>query len=122
MFSSQHLVPKLPIPLLHSTFKRYADYIKPLVPSNEYTEELRIMERFAATDAPVLQKMLQSFDATIPNSSYIADIWEDAAYLKPRCSVMINVNPSLLLPDEETTQVAPALPHPHDSRSRALLD
>ncbi|DAZ97863.1 TPA: hypothetical protein N0F65_003290 [Lagenidium giganteum] len=98
-FRHQPELPKLPIPALEDTCKRYLDYIQVLVTPDELAAAKAKIEAFLATDGPRLQQKLIEYDAD--KLSYIEDFWYEA-YLAPRSSVVLNVNPFFVLEDDPT--------------------
>lgn len=60
-FAHQEKLPKLPIPDLEATCKRYLGSLGPLQSSREHTETENAVEEFLRTDGPVLQEKLQEY-------------------------------------------------------------
>ena len=77
MFASQHTVPRLPIPELPETLERYVRMVSPLLTAEELERTKAAVATFAATDGPVLQRMLQEWDKRPENKSYVAKFWAD---------------------------------------------
>ena len=98
-FDGQSSLPKLPIPPLEDTCKRYLLAVTPLLTKQELATTTAAVERFLATDGPALQKSLCEYAAD--KSSYIEDFWFDA-YLSGSSSVVLNINPYFVLEDDPT--------------------
>ena len=98
-FDGQPALPKLPIPPLEDTCKRYLLAVTPLLTKQELVTTTAAVERFLATDGPALQRSLCEYAAD--KSSYIEDFWFDA-YLSGSSSVVLNINPYFVLEDDPT--------------------
>ena len=98
-FDGQSSLPKLPIPPLEDTCKRYLLAVTPLLTKQELATTTAAVERFLATDGPALQKSLCEYAAD--KSSYVEDFWFDA-YLSGSSSVVLNINPYFVLEDDPT--------------------
>ena len=98
-FDGQGSLPKLPIPPLEDTCKRYLLALTPLLTKQELVTTTAAVERFLATDGPALQQSLCEYAAD--KSSYIEDFWFDA-YLSGSSSVVLNINPYFVLEDDPT--------------------
>ncbi|PHH52428.1 putative mitochondrial carnitine O-acetyltransferase [Ceratocystis fimbriata CBS 114723] len=98
-FAAQDKLPKLPIPSLEETVKRYLGVVKPLQEPSEHEETKLAAERFLAQDGPELQKQLIEY--ADGQSSYIEQFWYDS-YLNFESSVVFNLNPFFLLEDDPT--------------------
>lgn len=68
-FAHQDKLPKLPIPDLEATTKRYLGSLYPLQDAREHTESERAVEEFLRTDGPTLQEKLKTYSSG--QSSYI---------------------------------------------------
>ena len=68
-FAAQDKLPKLPIPDLDATCKRYLGSLEPLQTSREHHESERAVEEFLRTDGPQLQEKLKTYSQG--QSSYI---------------------------------------------------
>ena len=98
-FDGQPALPKLPIPPLEDTCKRYLLAVTPLLTKQELVTTTAAVERFLVTDGPALQRSLCEYAAD--KSSYIEDFWFDA-YLSGSSSVVLNINPYFVLEDDPT--------------------
>ncbi|KAF2717941.1 acyltransferase ChoActase/COT/CPT [Polychaeton citri CBS 116435] len=98
-FAAQEKLPKLPIPDLESTCKRYLESIDPLQTAREHNDSIRAVDEFLKTDGPFLQEKLKSYSAG--KSSYIEQFWYDS-YLNYDNPVVLNLNPFFLLEDDPT--------------------
>ena len=68
-YAHQDKLPKLPIPELESTCKKYIDVLKPLQTHHEHRETVAAVEEFLKHDGPVLQERLKKY--ATGKSSYI---------------------------------------------------
>ncbi|KAI1210643.1 choline/Carnitine O-acyltransferase [Annulohypoxylon truncatum] len=98
-FASQDSLPKLPIPELEHTCKKYLAALKPLQGPREHAETKLAVQEFLKKDGPELQKKLQEYAAG--KTSYIEQFWYDS-YLNFDNPVVLNLNPFFLLEDDPT--------------------
>lgn len=68
-FAAQDKLPKLPIPDLKSTCRKYLAALEPLQGAREHVETERAVQEFLRTDGPELQDKLTSYAGD--KSSYI---------------------------------------------------
>jgi carnitine O-acetyltransferase len=68
-FAAQDKLPKLPIPDLEDTCKRYLASLEPLQSAREYAESKRAVDSFLHNEGPDLQEKLKAYSAG--KSSYI---------------------------------------------------
>ncbi|KAI5918813.1 choline/Carnitine O-acyltransferase [Camillea tinctor] len=98
-FAGQDDLPKLPIPELESTCKKYLAALKPLQGPREHAETKLAVQEFLSTDGPELQEKLQKYAEG--RTSYIEQFWYDS-YLNFDNPVVLNLNPFFLLEDDPT--------------------
>ncbi|KAI2632381.1 choline/Carnitine O-acyltransferase [Hypoxylon sp. NC1633] len=98
-FASQDSLPKLPIPELDQTCKKYLAALKPLQGPREHGETTIAVQDFLKKDGPELQKKLQEY--AVGKTSYIEQFWYDS-YLNFDNPVVLNLNPFFLLEDDPT--------------------
>ncbi|KAI1479494.1 choline/Carnitine O-acyltransferase [Daldinia eschscholtzii] len=98
-FAHQDSLPKLPIPDLEQTCKKYLAALKPLQGPREHSETKLAVQEFLKKDGPELQKKLQEY--AIGKTSYIEQFWYDS-YLNFDNPVVLNLNPFFLLEDDPT--------------------
>jgi carnitine O-acetyltransferase len=60
-FAAQDKLPKLPIPDLDSTCRKYLASLDPLQTAREHHDSERAIEEFLKTDGPVLQEKLKQY-------------------------------------------------------------
>lgn len=60
-FAAQDMLPKLPIPELDGTLKKYLDALKPLQSAREHADTKQAVEEFQKTDGPELQEILKKY-------------------------------------------------------------
>jgi carnitine O-acetyltransferase len=73
-FAAQDKLPKLPIPDLESTCKRYLGSLDPLQTAREHHESERAIDEFLKTDGPLLQEKLKQYSEG--KTSYIEQFCE----------------------------------------------
>ncbi|KAI0142403.1 choline/Carnitine O-acyltransferase [Hypoxylon sp. NC0597] len=98
-FAHQDSLPKLPIPDLEQTCKKYLGALKPLQGPREHAETKLAVQEFLKKDGPELQKKLQEY--AVGKTSYIEQFWYDS-YLNFDNPVVLNLNPFFLLEDDPT--------------------
>ncbi|CAG9938943.1 unnamed protein product [Clonostachys rosea f. rosea IK726] len=98
-FAAQDKLPKLPIPELESSLKKYLRALKPLQTPREHSDSRQAVEDFLRTDGPELQEKLRNYAQG--KSSYIEQFWYDS-YLNFDNPVVLNLNPFFLLEDDPT--------------------
>jgi carnitine O-acetyltransferase len=60
-FAAQDKLPKLPIPDLEKTLKRYVDALKPLQSAREHADTKQAVEEFQKNEGPDLQERLKKY-------------------------------------------------------------
>jgi carnitine O-acetyltransferase len=98
-FAAQDKLPKLPIPDLHQTCKRYVASLDPLQTAREHSNTERAVDEFLRNDGPQLQEKLKEYAQG--KTSYIEQFWYDS-YLNFDNPVVLNLNPFFLLEDDPT--------------------
>ncbi|KAI9372705.1 Choline/Carnitine o-acyltransferase-domain-containing protein [Aspergillus egyptiacus] len=98
-FAQQDSLPKLPIPDLESTCRKYVDALAPLQTRKEQEDTRAAVREFLKSDGPVLQEKLQQYATS--KTSYIEQFWYDS-YLNCDSPVVLNLNPFFLLEDDPT--------------------
>ncbi|KAI6088981.1 choline/Carnitine O-acyltransferase [Hypoxylon rubiginosum] len=98
-FANQDNLPKLPIPELEQTCKKYLAALKPLQGPREHSETKIAVQEFLKRDGPELQRKLQEY--AVGKTSYIEQFWYDS-YLNFDNPVVLNLNPFFLLEDDPT--------------------
>ena len=98
-FAAQDRLPKLPIPDVDATLKRYLDSLEPLQSSRERDDTKAAIKDFIDHDGKELQDKLRKY--ATGKSSYIEQFWYDS-YLNYDNPVVLNLNPFFLLEDDPT--------------------
>ncbi|KAI0416399.1 Choline/Carnitine o-acyltransferase-domain-containing protein [Xylaria grammica] len=98
-FAAQDNLPKLPIPDLESSCRKYLAALRPLQGTREHAETRLAVEEFLKLDGPDLQEKLQAY--ALGKSSFIEQFWYDS-YLNFDNPVVLNLNPFFLLEDDPT--------------------
>lgn len=78
-FAGQDSLPKLPIPELDQTCKKYLAALKPLQGSREHAETRQAVQEFLKQDGPGLQEKLQQYAAG--KTSYIEQFCRSSCLL-----------------------------------------
>lgn len=60
-FAAQDKLPKLPIPELEKTLKKYSEVLRPLQTPRERTDTQHAIEEFLKSDGPELQDKLKKY-------------------------------------------------------------
>lgn len=95
----QASLPRLPIPKLEDSCKRYLNAQKPLLNDKELQHTSSCVSKFLANEGQTLQKLLLQNNAENSNTSYISEPWFDM-YLQDRKPLPINYNPFLVFVPE----------------------
>jgi carnitine O-acetyltransferase len=98
-FASQDKLPKLPIPELENTLKKYSQALGPLQTPRERSETQHAIDEFLKHEGPDLQEKLKKY--ADGKTSYIEQFWYDS-YLNFDNPVVLNLNPFFLLEDDPT--------------------
>ncbi|KAF8746661.1 Acyltransferase ChoActase COT CPT, partial [Rhizoctonia solani] len=93
MLRYQTHLPELPVPDLASTARKYLDSVKALVSPAEYAKTETAVADFVKSDqAKELQRRLQERAAKPGIENWLADWWNDAAYMGYRDPVVVFVS------------------------------
>ncbi|XP_043280995.1 carnitine O-palmitoyltransferase 2, mitochondrial isoform X2 [Venturia canescens] len=95
----QASLPRLPIPKLEDSCKKYLRAQQPILSDEEWKETSKKMQEFLSSDGPQLQKKLVDHDSRNKHTSYVSEPWFHM-YLKDRKPVPINYNPMLVYDQE----------------------
>lgn len=109
LYSYQASLPRLPLPPLDCTLRRYLRSVEPLLDGEKYERMVLLAKDFQAGIGHKLQRYLwlKSWWA----SNYVSDWWEDFVYLRGRSPLMVNSNfygIDAFLVDHTTNQCARA--------------
>lgn len=83
-YAAQEKLPKLPIPDLESSCKKYLEALRPLLSSKEHENTERAVQDFLRGEGPELQDRLKKYAADKP--SYIEQFCEFAPSLAKPCA------------------------------------
>ncbi len=94
-------LPRLPIPALEDTARRYATAMLPLKQPNRIKEHTDKFDHFVATTGPKMQQILKETDAAAASRgvyphSYIERLWDDG-YLCFRGPSPVNIAPAFAM-------------------------
>jgi len=91
LYSYQSSLPRLPLPALKDTIRRYLRSIKPLCSSEEHYKDIeRKAIEFQRGIGPKLQLYLHL--KSWMSTNYVSDWWEEYVYLRARSPLMVNSN------------------------------
>ncbi|WFD07931.1 carnitine O-acetyltransferase [Malassezia vespertilionis] len=96
-FAQQDKLPKLPIPDLEESCKKYLKSLEPLQTFEQHAASKAAVAEFLQNEGPKLQEELIEYAKT--KHSYIEEFWDDS-YLMGNDSVVLNLNPFFILEDE----------------------
>ncbi|XP_076027476.1 carnitine O-palmitoyltransferase 1, liver isoform isoform X2 [Genypterus blacodes] len=90
LYSFQNSLPRLPVPTVKDTCRRYLESVRPLMEDEKYERMKGLAEDFEKKLGPRLQwyLKLKSWWA----SNYVSDWWEEYIYLRGRGPIMVNSN------------------------------
>uniref|UniRef100_G3PAZ4 carnitine O-palmitoyltransferase n=1 Tax=Gasterosteus aculeatus aculeatus TaxID=481459 RepID=G3PAZ4_GASAC len=90
LYSFQNSLPRLPVPSIKDTCKRYLESVRPLMEDEQYQRMEGLTKDFEKNLGPRLQwyLKLKSWWA----SNYVSDWWEEYIYLRGRGPIMVNSN------------------------------
>ncbi|XP_037110057.1 carnitine O-palmitoyltransferase 1, muscle isoform isoform X2 [Syngnathus acus] len=90
LYSFQASLPRLPVPKVEATIRRYLESVRPLLDDEQYEEMKILANDFKESEAAQLQRylILKSWWA----SNYVSDWWEEYIYLRGRGPIMVNSN------------------------------
>ncbi|KAA1478333.1 carnitine acetyl transferase [Dentipellis sp. KUC8613] len=106
-FAAQDKLPKLPIPSLEDTCRRYLQALEGLQDPKDHEHTRRAVEQFLIGDGPRIQQKLK--DWAEKKDSYIEDFWYES-YLSHSDPVVLALNPFFVLEDDPTPDRGGQLP------------
>ncbi|EJD50699.1 acyltransferase ChoActase/COT/CPT [Auricularia subglabra TFB-10046 SS5] len=93
MLRFERALPRLPVPTLSSTTSKYLETVRPHLKPDEYQRTERIVQQFAASPlAAELQHRLEARAADPGMVNWLADWWNDVAYMAYRDPVVVYVS------------------------------
>ncbi|GAA5851677.1 hypothetical protein JCM5353_007307 [Sporobolomyces roseus] len=98
-FAGQDELPKLPVPPLEETMKKYVKALEGLQTPSEHSHTKHVVEAFLKKEGPELHQKLKEYAAT--KASYIEEWWTES-YLSYAESVVLSLNPFFILEDDPT--------------------
>ncbi|KAM6450535.1 palmitoyl thioesterase CPT1C isoform 1-T1 [Liasis olivaceus] len=90
LYSYQASLPRLPVPAIKDTMRKYLESIRPLVADAEFHRMTGLARDFERTLGPHFQWYLTLKSWWAPN--YVSDWWEEYVYLRGRSPLMVNSN------------------------------
>lgn len=86
-------LPRLPVPTLSSTAAKYLESVQPHLTPAEFSTTQATVQKFLQSDqAKELQKRLEARAGEPGMASWLAEWWNDVAYMAYRDSVVVNVS------------------------------
>ncbi|TFY80564.1 hypothetical protein EWM64_g3450 [Hericium alpestre] len=108
MLRFQASLPRLPVPPLSSTLSKYLETVQPHLKPDEFARTAAIVRAFGSSpQAAELQKRLETRAADPEVKNWLADWWNDAAYMGYRDSVVVNVSYYYVHVDDTARRTAP---------------
>ncbi|KAJ6455968.1 acyltransferase ChoActase/COT/CPT [Mycena vitilis] len=112
-FVGQSKLPKLPIPPLEDTCRRYLEALKALQSEHEHEQTRAAVKQFLEKDGPNIQEVLVKWAED--KDSYIEEFWYES-YLSHTDPVVLALNPFFVLENDPTPDRGTQLP-----RAAALI-
>lgn len=108
-FAHQDALPRVPVPSLPDTCRRFLAWCAPLLTEAEFAETRRALEHFARPGGPgeALHQDLLRYDAQPGVQSWLDDFWPQR-YLGRRDAIALNANFFFLFSDAGEGQIARA--------------
>lgn len=102
-YAAQTRLPRLPIPSLEDTLKKFPLVLEALQDDAKQRDETqRVVQEFLHNEGPILQQALIDYERAGVESgdigSYVEEFWNES-YLSPDTSVVLNLNPFFVLED-----------------------
>ncbi|XP_077451606.1 carnitine O-palmitoyltransferase 1, muscle isoform isoform X2 [Stigmatopora argus] len=90
LYSFQASLPRLPVPTVEDTIRRYLESVRPVLSDERYKQMEMLANDFKESKAAQLQRylILKSWLA----NNYVSDWWEEYIYLRGRGPLMVNSN------------------------------
>ena len=95
----QASLPRLPIPKLEDSCRKYLNAQKPLLNEKQFSFTRSCVDKFLKSEGLPLHEELLKVDKENRHTSYISEYWFDM-YLKDRQPLPINYNPTLVYSQE----------------------
>jgi carnitine O-acetyltransferase len=104
-FDDQSSLPRLPLPTLEETRRRFIEWCEPLLNATELEDTKAALERFVRKGGPggLLQDALVAYDQEPGVRSWLDLFWQ-TRYLGRRDRIALNANVFLLFPDWRMSQ------------------
>ncbi|KAF5402553.1 Carnitine O-palmitoyltransferase 1 liver [Paragonimus heterotremus] len=90
LYSFQSALPRLPLPSVSDTIRRYLNSVEPLLDEKEFERTRQLATEFEVNEAAKLQRYLRLKRLWAYN--YVSDWWEDYVYLHGRSPLAVNSN------------------------------
>ncbi|KAM9854971.1 carnitine O-palmitoyltransferase 1, liver isoform 1-T1 [Aulostomus maculatus] len=90
LYSFQNSLPRLPVPSVKDTCRRYLESVRPLMDDEQYERMKGLTKDFEKNLGPRLQWYLKL--KSWWTSNYVSDWWEEYIYLRGRGPIMVNSN------------------------------
>jgi carnitine O-acetyltransferase len=105
MFRYETSLPRLPVPSLSQTCERYLDSVKPHLSTSEFATTCNVVKSFESSSlASELQKRLEARASEAETVNWLADWWNNAAYMTYRDPLVVFVSPFCLHLDGPVVQ------------------
>lgn len=108
MLRFQASLPRLPVPTLSSTVSKYLETVRPHLTSAEFSSTQSVVKDFLESgQAAELQKRLEARAGDPGMKNWLADWWNDAAYMGYRDPVVVYVSYFYVHVEDRRRQTAP---------------
>ncbi|KAJ3372960.1 Carnitine O-acetyltransferase mitochondrial [Allomyces arbusculus] len=109
LYAQQSSLPHLPVPDLDATLKKYLQTVRPHVDDDGYARTEAVVAEFLANQGPELQERLlaRAQECNARGTSWLAEWWNDVAYLGYRDPVVLNVNYFIHMVDDRRVRNKP---------------
>lgn len=88
MLRYQNSLPRLPVPSLEETAARYLRSVKAVATADQYARTEQAVKKFLQSEGPALQKQLEARAADPNMKNWLAEWWNNGAYLDVRDPVV----------------------------------
>ena len=107
MLRFERSLPRLPVPTLSSTAAKYLETVHPHLTPAAYSETKKAVDEFVASDlGKELQRRLEARAAEPGRANWLADWWNEAAYMGYRDPVVVFVSYFYVHLDDRKTKTA----------------
>jgi carnitine O-acetyltransferase len=108
MLRFQASLPRLPVPTISSTASKYLETVRPHLTASEFSSTQVAVNRFLESgQVAELQKRLEARAANPGVNNWLADWWNDVAYMSYRDPVVVYVSYFYVHVEDKRRRTAP---------------